>query len=878
MRSAASRPVPAFGRSQSAGLTLLALLALLVVVAPARAALSHTAYVTNANGNSVVPIAIPSNTVGAAITVGAGPVAVALSPSGATAYVADIGDSSVSVIDTATNTVTATIPVGNSPFSVAVAPDGATAYVANVHGNSVSVIDTSTNTVTATIPVGNFPEGVAVTPDGGSVLVANNGSGTVSRIDTATNTVTTTVTTASFPSPIAITPDDRTAYVGEGAGLAGAGVQPIEVATNTVGASVPTGHQPNSIAIAPDGSTAYVANFVGGSVSVVDLATNTVTATLSGAPLATPTTIAITPDGSIAYVVDFNANKVIPIDTRSNTVGAPITGFSGPEGIAITPDQPPVAALSATAAAAGQATSFDASASIDPDGTIAFYHWDFGDGTPPATTTTPTTTHTYATVGSYTATVTETDDEGCSNVRIFTGQTVSCNGSSVAQATQGVSVSPAPTTTTLAASPVSPSVFGQSVAFTATVTGGDGGGTVVLKDGATTIAGCGAIALTGSGPYTATCTTSTLAVGSPHSIVATYSGDPSSIGSASTALPYTVNQAPTTTTLAASPAGSSVFGQPVTFTATVTGGDGGGTVAFKDGAATVAGCGAIALSGSGPYIATCNTSTLAVGSHSIVATYSGDGSFTGSTSTALPYTVNKAATTTTITASPASPSVFGQSVTFTATVAAAPPGAGTPTGTVAFTVDGTPVGSFAISGSGQATLSTSSLSAGSHTITATYSGDGNFLSSSGSLPYTVTCAVTVSGTHSGSLEVTSSTCIAAHAVVNGAIVVNPGASLDLEGASVNGAISATGGSGVIRVCGSSIGGAVDIKNRTSLVMIGDPGDAACAPNTIAGILSLKNNTGGVEAINNIEHGLINSGNSGPGPFPGDPTTISGNHS
>jgi hypothetical protein len=44
------------------------------------------------------------------------------------------------------------------------------------------------------------------------------------------------------------------------------------------------------------------------------------------------------------------------------------------------------------------------------------------------------------------------------------------------------------------------------------------------------------------------------------------------------------------------------------------------------------------------------------------------------------------------------------------------------------------------------------------------------------------------------------------------------------------------------------------------------------------MLSLQNNTGGVEAIGNTVAGaIITSGNSGPGPFPGDVTTISGNH-
>jgi hypothetical protein len=441
---------------------------------------------------------------------------------------------------------------------------------------------------------------------------------------------------------------------------------------------------------------------------------------------------------------------------------------------------------------------------------------------------------------------------------------------------------PCASTTTL--SPTASAAGGSPVTFTATVTPspiGDGAptGPVAFTSDGAPIAGCTSRAPSASPPFTATCTTSSLTVaGSPHSIVATFAGDADDQLSTSSAISQQITTTPTATTLAASPVGSSVFGQSVAFTATVTGGDGGGTVVFKDGAATLSGCGAVALGGSGPYTATCTTSALAVGSHSVVATYSGDPGSLGGASTALPYTVNKASTTTTLTASPSGSSTFGRSVTFTATVAAAAPGAGAPSGTVAFTVDGTPVGSSTLSGSSQATLSTSSLSAGSHVIMAAYSGDGNFLSSSGSLAHSVTCAVTITGAHSGTLTVSTSTCLSPHATATGAILISGAGALDLEGASVTGAISANSGSGVIRICATSIGGALDIKNQRGLVIVGDPGDAACAPNRINGALLQATNTGGVEAIDNTEHGVSASGNSGPGPFPGDPTTITGNHS
>jgi PKD repeat protein len=75
-------------------------------------------------------------------------------------------------------------------------------------------------------------------------------------------------------------------------------------------------------------------------------------------------------------------------------------------------DRPPVAAFTQSASVTtGANANFDASASSDPDGTIANYHWDFGDGET-LNTTTPVAAHIYSTPGSKTVTLTVTDDSG----------------------------------------------------------------------------------------------------------------------------------------------------------------------------------------------------------------------------------------------------------------------------------------------------------------------------------------------------------------------------------------------------------------------------------------------------------------------------------
>jgi hypothetical protein len=199
------------------------------------------------------------------------------------------------------------------------------------------------------------------------------------------------------------------------------------------------------------------------------------------------------------------------------------------------------------------------------------------------------------------------------------------------------------TSTTALASLLNPSLVGQNVTFTATVTGNAPTGSVNFTDGGTSIAGCAAVALIGSGnSRTAACSTASLTVAT-HSIVAAYSGDAGNVASASAALSQVVNSGgPTaTTTTLASSANPSLSGASVTFTATVTGTAPTGSVNFKDGGVSIAGCSAIALGGSGNVrTAACPTASLTVATHSIVAAYSGDAANAASASATLSQVVN----------------------------------------------------------------------------------------------------------------------------------------------------------------------------------------------------------------------------------------------
>jgi uncharacterized protein YjbI with pentapeptide repeats len=212
----------------------------------------------------------------------------------------------------------------------------------------------------------------------------------------------------------------------------------------------------------------------------------------------------------------------------------------------------------------------------------------------------------------------------------------------------------------------------------------------------------------------------------------------------------TITQANTSVALSSTPAGA-VYGQPVTLTASLAAsapgsGDPSGTVDFQDGGVDISGCDKQPVNTTA-HTAVCTTSTLGAGSHSIAASYSGDHNFVGST-TASPVTQTIARAASSVTLAPTSPSTQGQNVTFTAVVAPTPPGGGTPTGTVAFSDGGTSLGTAQLSVAGgnvQATFSTSHLATGAHTITASYGGDANFLTSAASAAVTQYVNINLSG-------------------------------------------------------------------------------------------------------------------------------------
>lgn len=416
----------------------------------------------------------------------------------------DVTDSnSVSVIGAETNALETNFGVGAEPAGIAITPDGRTAFVADVQADALSRVSLAGELpeTVEEIPLPAQPQELAVSPDGRAVWIVYSQSGELAKLDLSTTPATLgepfSAGTAGQALDIAVSPDGKTGYVTDSTGDQ---VVPVDLATGEHGTPIKVGAEPYGIAVSPDGSRLFVCDAAGDELSIVELDHG---GNVIGVPLgAKPRNdLAVSPDGSIVYVAA--GSEVVPVQTATGAALAhiPVSFSSDPEhevifpvgitpdgsklfvgdgffgggfgpwgeqvvaipvddgtqdgeattiqaqdepwGVAITPDQAPVAAFSDSGGTAGSPVSFDASPSTVEFGSIARYEWDFGDGSAPVVTAVPRVSHSYAAAGSYTAAVTETDSAGTSTAQVYNGQTMVREGGPSARATGAVAVAPA---------------------------------------------------------------------------------------------------------------------------------------------------------------------------------------------------------------------------------------------------------------------------------------------------------------------------------------------------------------------------------------------------------------------------------------------------
>ena len=269
------------------------------------------------------------------------PTQVLFSPDGSKIVVAHRDSRNLTVFDAATRMVLTSIDLSGSPNALAITPDGSTAVTANIFQDTASIVDLAGGTETDVVAVGDQPGVVRISPDGLRAVVGNTVAGSLSVIDIASAIETdvigpvafSAITSINFESGITISTftcfefaDADTLLLPE---RTNSQVQVVDITAGTV-TPIPTAANPWDLDISADGLTAVVSHsFSTQLVTVIDVASQSVSRTIpTGADLFF-TGIAITPDATQAVVDVQNAVRVVDLVGNSISGNISTTGVNG---------------------------------------------------------------------------------------------------------------------------------------------------------------------------------------------------------------------------------------------------------------------------------------------------------------------------------------------------------------------------------------------------------------------------------------------------------------------------------------------------------------------------------------------------------------------
>jgi hypothetical protein len=746
---------------------------------PYGTAVTANAAVSPSTAAGTVQFEVDTKKVGTPVTVTGGKASAALStlalgthtvtavfaPATTTAFTGSTGSTPFTVDKAATSTTLTATPAGSAPYGTAVTlqatvspaaagtvqfEDGSAALGAPVPVSGGKALYTTTSP----LALGAHTLRAVFTPttttnDSGSTGTT---SFTVDKVSTTTTLTTTPADSAASGVPVKLTASVTPTTVGgtvqfeDGMTPIGSPVTVAGGSASTTTSSLSVGHHTLHAVFTPTTTT--------------NVSGSTGSATFAVTVVATTTTLTTTPTGPVVYgtpvtlkasVSPSAASGTVQFSVGSTDIGEPVTvtdglastttstlpvgddtltaaftptassaygGSTGAATITVSPTTPTTTTLTATPSSPQPfGTSVTLKATVSPDaatGSVQFEDGSTDIGGPvdvvgggvasTGTSTLPVGTHTLKAVFTPTA----------------------GNGYGGSSGTAPFTVTKAATSTVLTTTPASPVVYGTAVTLKASVSPTTVAGTVQFRYGSTDVGS--PVTVTGGKASTGT---SALPAGDDEiHAVFTPTTSASYEGSTGTA-PFTVTKANTTTSLATTPTSPQFAGTSVTLEASVVPSAAAGTVQFEDGSTPIGT--PVTVTGGR---ASTGTSALTVGTHTLKAVFTPatTGNYAGSTGTA-PFTVEPlVTTTTTLTATPSSPQFVGTAVTLEASVSpsSAP-------GTVQFEDGPTPIGAPVTVSHGQASTSTSSLAAGTHTLQAVFtpSAGGGYAGSTGTAPFIV---------------------------------------------------------------------------------------------------------------------------------------------
>lgn len=319
-------------------LSLVALSALASTAAAQVPGLSGTLVVTNKSPSTATIIDVASGRTLATIPTGAGPHEVALSSDGRFAVVTDYSGQpgrTLTVIDIPASRVVRTIDLGthNRPHGIVFLPGDSLVAVTSEASGNVVLVNVAAGTVSKAIATqGAGSHMVGVTGNGALAYTGNMGSHTVSELDLRTGKFTRSWTVPTTPEAINVTPDGKEVWVGSNAT---GKVTVIDVASGTVTTAAEGVRWPYRVLFTPDVNTVLLPDLRGEELRFVDRASKREISRLSF-PGGGPQGITITPDGRYVFQSLSAQGRVAIIDMRTRTVVGHLTAGETPDGITYT--------------------------------------------------------------------------------------------------------------------------------------------------------------------------------------------------------------------------------------------------------------------------------------------------------------------------------------------------------------------------------------------------------------------------------------------------------------------------------------------------------------------------------------------------------------
>nr|WP_207307459.1 hypothetical protein [Kocuria rosea] len=258
-------------------------------------------YAVSGHDNTTIAVDAESYQVAAVAPSGPAPAHVIDAADGTKVYTTNAGDGTVSVYRAPGLDPVATIDLGGMPHGLRPAADGSVIAVANTEAGSVDLIDPGTDTKTASVPVQGGPVQVAVDADGTYAYASIAEPASVVKIDLAAREVVGTVEVSASPVQVYLSPDGRTLLSADQGTEAEPGntLSVIDPIGMTARGSVRTGSGPHGLVIDTTGTRAWVTNTYDDTVSVVDLESLSVLATVPVGDLPNGISFSSRPPGDV---------------------------------------------------------------------------------------------------------------------------------------------------------------------------------------------------------------------------------------------------------------------------------------------------------------------------------------------------------------------------------------------------------------------------------------------------------------------------------------------------------------------------------------------------------------------------------------------------